>query len=632
MRMPLLRRLVKQKFSDKADNVNYLSGVVGDGAGHIETGTANLLYCRVGDQVVKAWGANTPHVYGLSVYLCKSSRYPGDLEIVGNNMRSVIGGSDHANVAHHGASHGWLQNDPAFVHLRQFLPLWIGPTGNPDTPYSVRIGRGLVWTGTALVEVASQTVDLTDHLPYGDSNDNRYVRYVLISVSTAGAVVATDGTAVLEADFGLDDIPAAPTGTLLVLGAVRLYSDQVQIVETREQTDIIDLRYPYRHTHLGSEVGGHDAVTVVDGATVDLALTGQQLTAEVIPGAIKLDDLGAPDDNTDLDASTTRHGLMMKFPGGAAKYLREDGTWVIPAASITLEEIDGSPSIAGVSKIKVTNGTLTDDGGGTATIDFGSAATDGAAIHDNTASEIHAITEKTTLADNDEFIIEDSADGYAKKRARVKSIVSKPIPKTITQLMAWYAADSLDLSDGAAVTMWPDLSGNGFSLYNLGTRVPTFQTGEVNSLPAVYFNNAFLKLSEGRIVVPSASWLMVIKFITNANHAVLLSDTGNHFGYLQYADTWYVGNGVAESHAQNLTAFELKSVIYTAPSTVHRWTNATDHGAQSVTGNLGWSGIGFSSYVQNFEVAEFMFFSKALSSADHTTLRNYINSKYALWT
>jgi hypothetical protein len=47
--------------------------------------------------------------------------------------------------------------------------------------------------------------------------------------------------------------------------------------------------------------------------------------------AIKLDDLDTPDDNTDLDASTTRHGLLKKLGGGTSNFLRADGTWASPA-------------------------------------------------------------------------------------------------------------------------------------------------------------------------------------------------------------------------------------------------------------------------------------------------------------
>lgn len=50
--------------------------------------------------------------------------------------------------------------------------------------------------------------------------------------------------------------------------------------------------------------------------------------------AIKLDDLSAPDDNTDLDASTLKHGLLLKLDGSTTKYLRADGTWQsLPAAT-----------------------------------------------------------------------------------------------------------------------------------------------------------------------------------------------------------------------------------------------------------------------------------------------------------
>lgn len=43
--------------------------------------------------------------------------------------------------------------------------------------------------------------------------------------------------------------------------------------------------------------------------------------------AVKLDDLAAPDDNTDLNASTTKHGLMQKYPN-TAQALKGDGTWI----------------------------------------------------------------------------------------------------------------------------------------------------------------------------------------------------------------------------------------------------------------------------------------------------------------
>jgi hypothetical protein len=47
--------------------------------------------------------------------------------------------------------------------------------------------------------------------------------------------------------------------------------------------------------------------------------------------AIKLDDLATPDDNTDLNASTSRHGLLPKLDGSSAKFLDGSGAFSTPA-------------------------------------------------------------------------------------------------------------------------------------------------------------------------------------------------------------------------------------------------------------------------------------------------------------
>jgi hypothetical protein len=52
------------------------------------------------------------------------------------------------------------------------------------------------------------------------------------------------------------------------------------------------------------------------------------------------------------------------------------------------------------------------------------SGTDSDAIHDNVASEIHSVAEKTTPADNDELLIEDSADSYNKKRVKMSNLPS----------------------------------------------------------------------------------------------------------------------------------------------------------------------------------------------------------------
>lgn len=64
----------------------------------------------------------------------------------------------------------------------------------------------------------------------------------------------------------------------------------------------------------------------VNGVTspIQTQLDGKAATSQ------KLDDFGIPDDNTDLNATTTYHGLLPKLGGGTTDFLRADGTWNAP--------------------------------------------------------------------------------------------------------------------------------------------------------------------------------------------------------------------------------------------------------------------------------------------------------------
>lgn len=59
----------------------------------------------------------------------------------------------------------------------------------------------------------------------------------------------------------------------------------------------------------------------------DLSLEDADINALIT--ATKLDDLTTPDDNTDLDATTTEHGLLPKLPNDATKVLNGLGAWVV---------------------------------------------------------------------------------------------------------------------------------------------------------------------------------------------------------------------------------------------------------------------------------------------------------------
>jgi len=83
---------------------------------------------------------------------------------------------------------------------------------------------------------------------------------------------------------------------------------------------------------------------------------------------IKLDDLAAPDDNTDLNASASAHGLMQKYPGGTSTFLRADGAFAAPSVAATfpqghIYDLTMSNAADAANDITVAVGECVDDGG-----------------------------------------------------------------------------------------------------------------------------------------------------------------------------------------------------------------------------------------------------------------------------
>jgi len=96
------------------------------------------------------------------------------------------------------------------------------------------------------------------------------------------------------------------------------------------------------------KVDGEHASAIVTKARVDAIGTDHAQLSNVLSGqhhaqlhgsshhsgggdAVKLDDLASPDDNVDLNASITKHGLLKKLGGGTTNFLRADGAWATPA-------------------------------------------------------------------------------------------------------------------------------------------------------------------------------------------------------------------------------------------------------------------------------------------------------------
>ena len=75
--------------------------------------------------------------------------------------------------------------------------------------------------------------------------------------------------------------------------------------------------------------------------------------------------------------------------------------------SISVQEIDGTPSVTGVTTLKVTNGTLTDNTGGVVTIDTGGAS----AVNDLSDANTSGVAANDILVFNgSEFVVESMQD------------------------------------------------------------------------------------------------------------------------------------------------------------------------------------------------------------------------------
>jgi hypothetical protein len=82
----------------------------------------------------------------------------------------------------------------------------------------------------------------------------------------------------------------------------------------------------------------------LSGATVTLPVAS--VTSHVTAGNFKLDDLDSPDDNTDLDFSTSAHGLVPKCTN-TSNFLKGDGTWASPGGGIASLVADTTPELGG---------------------------------------------------------------------------------------------------------------------------------------------------------------------------------------------------------------------------------------------------------------------------------------------
>lgn len=212
----------------------------------------------------------------------------------------------------------------------------------------------------------------------------------------------------------------------------------------------------------------------------------------------------------------------------------------------------------------------------------------------------------------------------------------------------WLRANDLSLSNGAAVTSWSDFSGNNnHATQSNASYQGTFQTNQINGLPAVRFDGIDDFFDDNHSY--TARTVLYVYNILSANQQV--NDLGQIWG--NYAEgahlaldarnnpgTWSFD---ANNSVSNTGRLALNGAAYGGfngnPSTPS-WTydqfdivigefNATRNLTRQVIGSLVPTfGIGDHQY--GGDVAEIIVFNTTLNSAQRIIVENYLAAKYNL--
>ena len=245
-----LRGLLKEK----EDRLFLTSALAGDGQGNIEVpGDPRKIYVRASGQVLVVFNNRLTVREDTPIWIGLKKNQTQLIQVLSLNYGSTVPGSW---VPPEIAEHGWTHqlyaehggNDIVWIEQRQFLPLSAALTGD----YELTIYPGVLLTENGWKVIASQEVDLTSSIP----EDVSKYRFALVYIDPDGIVQIEDG-ALVSTNPTMADIPIPDEGCYGIY-AVRLWSSQGSLTDSRESSDLVDLRFPQSlpgaHTHEAPQV------------------------------------------------------------------------------------------------------------------------------------------------------------------------------------------------------------------------------------------------------------------------------------------------------------------------------------------------------------------------------------------
>lgn len=161
----------------------------------------------------------------------------------------------------------------------------------------------------------------------------------------AGKTVATT---LRSADNASDD--CIPTEKAVAARLVNATSASGGLMSAADKSKLDGMVDTGSVQEIGEALDDSDMVVVKDNDTTWRKSLVSRLWTYLMGklASFKLDDLGAPDDNQDLNFSTTRHGLCPKGDGAVTHFLRGDGAWAEPPGSSDFTGDSGDGGVHGL--------------------------------------------------------------------------------------------------------------------------------------------------------------------------------------------------------------------------------------------------------------------------------------------
>lgn len=207
-------------------------------------------------------------------------------------------------------------------------------------------------------------------------------------------------------------------------------------------------------------------------------------------------------------------------------------------------------------------------------------------------------------------------------------------PDTISDLEAWYQADSLALSDNDPVSTWTDSSGNGRNVTQAGAARPTYKTNILNGEPVVRFDGVDDYLSLAQSFISGNDWTIIaVSKSTSGTGVVASNDASGNRGWVFWRGTTggnFETNGTGGTVYTTGSGYNIVTVRGGIEIYVDGGINAS--AVRSIPSNTATFEIGRRTFGEKLtgDVAELIIYSKKLSLLERAQVETYLSSKYGI--